>query len=160
MFTGVATHAVFSEGLFVRYGYQLQLIPVGATEGSAARPYSRNGLLAWSVRDRVWEHWWKRTQSPWTPLAQASSLLGRWADFYWHPAAGSVTVRIDARPQHVELAGIDTALFSRNNAVAWKAVGTIQLNERGIPTTAWINAPATNNETLSTYFSRVLTADQ
>jgi hypothetical protein len=89
--TGIQGHGVFADWLFQEYRYQLRLIPVGSPSG-AAMPYSRNGLFDWSVRDRLWEIWWKRAQAPWTPLHDSEFQLATWADVYWHPGGGeSVT---------------------------------------------------------------------
>jgi hypothetical protein len=154
--TGIAGHEVFADGLFAHYGYQVRLIPADLTASAAAVPYSRNGLFAWSVRDRVWENWWKLTQAPWTPINQAESFLANWADFYWHPDS---TIRIDARLQHVEMHDIDTSLFSRNNAVPWNPVGTIRLRYGSRPEVTWANPPTAKEKGLGDYLSRVLTRD-
>ena len=123
--TGVSSHEVFSHGLFMHYGYQLRLVPTNASNGEAAVPYSRNNLLAWSVRDRVWEHWWKRTQAPWTPVSDASFLLAHWAEYYWQPTSGPMTLRIEARQQEVKLTQVDTHLFTRNQAEVWQPIGAM-----------------------------------
>jgi hypothetical protein len=156
--TGVQSHGVFSDGLFLDYRYQLRLIPVNFASGAV--PYSRNGLFDWSVRDRVWEIWWKRAQAPWTPLHDAEFQLATWADVYWHPGAEVVTVRIEGRPQHVELHTIEPALFSRNNAVAWRTIGTIRLNHGAAPVITWAYPPRRGEELLGNFLSRVLTHDQ
>jgi len=60
MTTGVASHEVFADGMFTAYRYQLRL-----SDGEEMIPYDRpDGLFMWSVRDRVWEQWWKRTEAP------------------------------------------------------------------------------------------------
>jgi hypothetical protein len=55
---GIASHEVFAEDAFLHYDYQLRLVGPDGT----VTPYSRGNLLAWGVRDRIWELWWKRTQ--------------------------------------------------------------------------------------------------
>lgn len=157
--TGVQGHGVFADWLFQDYRYQLRLIPVGFASGAAV-PYSRDGLFDWSVRDRVWEVWWKHAQAPWTPLHDAEFQLATWADVYWHAGADAVTVRIEGRPQHVELDTIDAALFSRNNAVAWRTVGTIRLNQDAVPVVTWVDQPRRGENLLGNYVSRVLPEDQ
>ena len=125
--TGISSHAVFEDNAFLHYRYQLRLMPADPTMPQVAIPYSRNGLFAWSVRDRVWEQWWKRTQAPPVPLHEAESGLQNWAEFYWGHPPYPMTVSIEARPQDVEMRRIDTALFSRNNSIAWRAIGNIRL---------------------------------
>lgn len=154
--TGITTHAVFGDGSFSTYTYQLRLTPVIASGDATAMPYSRNGLLAWSVRDRAWENWWKYTQAPWVPLNEAELRLAAWADFYWHPA-DRVSVRIEARPQHVELHEIDTELFSRNNAVAWRPVGTIRISNDAGAQIVWTDPPRPVEKRLGDYMSRIMT---
>ena len=153
--TGINGYEVFADRLFVPYRYQVRLIPVGETD-RAAVPYSRDGLFAWSVRDRLWELWWKVTQAPWTPVHESELQLATWAAVYWPLKAAPITVRIEARPQHVELHSVDPTLFSRNNAVAWQEVGSIQLNGGAVPVTKWIEPPESGEQLLGDYLARVL----
>lgn len=155
--TGITTHAVFGDGSFSHYTYQMRLTPVGASGYTAPMPYSRDGLFAWSVRDRAWEDWWKHTQAPWVPLRESESRLAAWADFYWHPSSDWATVRIEARPQQVELNTIDTALFSRNSAVPWHPVGSIRINHSGVAQITWTDPRRSGEDLLGDYMSRVMT---
>jgi hypothetical protein len=148
--TGIRDHAVFGDWQFSNYNYQLRLIRDGFGSETAV-PYSRNGLFDWSVRDRVWENWWKHAQAPWTSLHDAEFELVTWADVYWHSKTDSVTVQIEGRPQRVELRTIDTALFSRNNAVAWRKIGTIRLNHGSAPVIMWANPPRKGEDLLGNY---------
>ena len=117
--TGISSHAVFEDNGFAHYGYQLRLAVGDPTALQPHTvPYSRSGLFAWSVRDRVWEEWWKRTQAPSVPLYQSESNLENWAEFYWHATDHPFTVRIEARPQEVEIHKVSTTLFSRNYSVS------------------------------------------
>jgi hypothetical protein len=150
---------VFEDNAFLHYRYQLRLMPADPTMPQVAIPYSRNGLFAWSVRDRVWEQWWKRTQAPPVPLHEAESGLQNWAEFYWGHSKYPMTVRIEARPQDVEMRRIDTALFSRNNSIAWRAIGNIRLGRGASASMSWLNPPKPGEEHLGDYLSRVLAED-
>jgi hypothetical protein len=137
MGTGIASHAVFEDDAFLRYTYQLRLvIPAGPVI-----PYSRGNLIAFDVRDRVWELWWKRTQAPAVRMMDAEAHLRVWA-----PDA-----RIEARPQTVTLNQIRPALFRDNDRVAWVNVGSIQLG-----TVHWNRAPNDPQEKLGDYLESVL----
>jgi hypothetical protein len=146
--TGIATHKVFEDSGFAHYEHQMRLTASGSSPDKSI-PYSRDGLYAWSVWDRVWEFWLKRTQSPFVPIPQAELNLTRWASFYW-PAN---TVLIEARPQTVELHGIDTGLFSKNRAAAWREIGFIDTRSRRI---TWLNPPTAGEPKLGDYLSRIL----
>jgi hypothetical protein len=153
---GISAHGVFADGFFPRYTYQLRFVPDDSTSNRSPEPYSRDGLLGWEVRDCAWENWWKRTQAPWVPLDEAESHLKTWADLYWHPAREQLTVNIEARPQSVELHGIDPLLFSRNLAVRWQKIGIIQLNPSGGAELKWDKPRCPSEKSLGDYISRIL----
>ena len=154
--TGVTSHAVFLDSQFEGYRYQLRLMPAGSTADEASLPYSRGGLFARYVRDRLWEDWWKRAQAPVIPMHDAEQRLAAWADAHWHPNANSLNVRIEARPQYVEMNRIDTAVFSRNEQEAWRAVGNIELRPGAVPKVTWTFAPRPDEELLGDYVLRIL----
>lgn len=152
--TGVASHEVFADVLFRGYDYQLRVV---APDGVAV-PYRRDNLFAWSVRDRVWEQWWKRTQAPYLPLHEAEASLGNWARCYSYPAPGISTVRVEARLQQVQMHDIDTHLFSRNNNALWRSVGSIQLSDNTVARFTWRVPPQSAEKRLGDYMARVLNA--
>jgi hypothetical protein len=156
--TGINGHGVFADWLFLNYRYQIRLVAADTLRGNAM-PYSRNGLFDWSVRDRVWELWWKRTQAPWTPLHDSQFQLITWASVYWPPQESSIVVYIEARPQEVKMGTVDADLFSRNNAVGWRTIGTIVLSRDTRATITWANPPKDDEELLGRYLSRVLEND-
>lgn len=79
-------------------------------------PYSRGNLIAFDIRDRVWELWWKRTQAPPVLVRDAERHLTAWTR----------DARVQARPQQVLLDGIDSRLFAVNDAVPWRDIGRIE----------------------------------
>jgi hypothetical protein len=147
-FTGLLSHGVFDDSLLRHYTYQLRL----GGSGNAV-PYSRNNLLAWEVRDRVWELWWKRTQSPWTPIELAEDRLRTWAGEY-SPTTRELS--IDARPQRVELHRVDRALFRENNSVPWRHVGRIVLRPDGSRSVIWDQPPEKDQIFMQDFMPRAL----
>ena len=153
---GISAHGVFADGFFPRYTYQIRLVPEDPARNATPEPYSRDGLFEWGVHDRIWENWWKRTQAPWVPLDEAGPQLKIWADFYWHDAKEPVTVAIEARPQSVELHGIDPLLFARNRAVRWQRIGTLQLASAGETILRWKSPQRPSDKFLGDYIPYVL----
>lgn len=119
MATGISSHAVFEDDGFRGYGYQLRLIMDG--RGQSAFPYSRGNLLAWDIRDRVWELWWKRSGAPPVLVRDAERHLVAWI-----AAAGVNGARVQARVQKVVLDRVDSGLFAENDAAVWRDVGRIE----------------------------------
>jgi hypothetical protein len=154
--TGVASHAVFEDDGFKHYAYQLRLTAEGPDGVEQTAPYSRSGLISWSIRDRVWEQWWKRTQAPPVPLEQAEANLAKWAAFYWPATDHPQIIRIEARQQAVQMNTIDTGLFLRNYAFPWIPIGTIQMNGGTPPKTTWLDSPTSDESRLGDYVVRVL----
>jgi hypothetical protein len=157
--TGLMDHGVFDDVLFSDYRYQLRLLPGKPIAGATAMPYARDGLLTWSVRDRVWEHWWKRTQAPWVSLREAEARLARWAAYYWPPTDQPQAIRIEVRPQTIALADVDTAVFRKNSAVAWRELGTIRLARDKAPELIWEQRPDPDEKWFGDFILRVLTQE-
>jgi hypothetical protein len=156
--TGINSRAVFLDGDFAHYQHQLRIVEIDRNGSERIFPYSRNGLFAWEVRDRVWNQWWKNTQGYPVPLGQAEALLGIWGERYWGPVAAPLVLRIDARNQAVAMDRIDTALFSRNAAVAWRNIGEIRLRPGAAPQVFWSSPPKSQKERLGDYLRDVLPA--
>ncbi len=152
--TGLLDHGVFDDVLFSDYRYQLRLMPGQPVAGTAAMPYARDGLLAWSVRDRVWEHWWKRTQAPWLPLHGAEARLARWAAFYWPATDQAQEIRIEVRPQTIALEDVDTTVFRKNSTVAWRELGTIRLTLDKAPELIWAHPPHPDEKRIGDFILR------
>ena len=149
--TGIRSHAVFSDALFVGYVYQIRLVHRGTSF-----PYDANNLLRWEARDRLWEFWWKGTQGPRVPTSWAERRLVGWALFHWTPTDGPREVLIEARPQRVVLDRIDAALFRKNNAAKWRRLGTITLAPGKVPELKWRERPGPQDFSLGRYMGRTL----
>ena len=149
--TGIRSHAVFSDALFVGYVYQIRLVHRGSSF-----PYDPNNLLRWEVRDRLWEFWWKGTQGPWVPTSWAERRLVGWALFHWTPTDGPREVLIEARPQRVVLDRIDAAQFRKNNAAEWRRLGAITLAPGKAPELKWRERPGPQDFYLGRYMGRIL----
>jgi hypothetical protein len=157
--TGIMDHGVFNEVLFTDYRYQVRLVPAGPGQRQGgARPYSRDGLFGWTVRDRVWEHWWKRTQAPWVGVEDAERRLGRWALFYWGAGISPREVRVEARSQEVALDRLDAGVFRRNLAAPWRVVGQIRLAPDRTAQVRWLHQPQPSERSLGQFLNRVLAA--
>jgi hypothetical protein len=137
MATGIASRDVFADDGFLRYTHQLRLV---LPEGSIM-PYSRGNLVAFDIRDRVWELWWKRTQAPPVRVSDAEAHLAAWAQ----------DARIEARPQVVALNEIRPSLFRDNNRVEWVNVGTIKNGA-----VSWDRPPQNAQQKLGDYLETVL----
>lgn len=152
--TGTSNREVFADVLFIHYRYQLRLVGPDGT----LLPYSRGNLLNWQIRDRAWDQWWKRTQGPWVPMTEADANLAAWAECCAVPTEVRypATIRIEGRPQAVEMHAIDAALFLRNNAVAWQPLGVVVLSQDRNKKTIWNDPPTVGEKKLGEYLSRVL----
>jgi hypothetical protein len=155
--TGILDHGVFDDVLFSDYRYQLRLVPGQPTAGTTAMPYARDGLFAWSVRDRVWEHWWKRTQAPWVPPREAEARLARWVAFYWPATDQPQEICIEVRPQTIALDDVDTTVFRKNSAVAWRELDTICLARDKAPELNWVRRPHPDEKQIGDFILRALT---
>jgi hypothetical protein len=154
--TGILNHGVFDDSLFCDYRYQVRLVNVRASSTTPTMPYARDGLFAWSVRDRVWEHWWKRTQAPWVSPREARTRLACWATFYWPPTSGPQEIRIEVRPQAAALDGVDPARFRKNSEAPWRHLGTIRLAPGTTPELTWAQPPDPQEKRMGDFILRVL----
>ncbi|HWA73371.1 MAG TPA: HTTM domain-containing protein [Polyangiaceae bacterium] len=131
--TGLSSHNVFADSLFREYNYQLRL----RAENGGTVPYGEDGTFLHSVRDRVWEHWWKRTQSPWTTIHQSGRELARWASNYAGQKVADVSFDIEGRRQLVWTDRWAPELWRNNQAEPWKKVGTIAIDANGDYRVTW-----------------------
>jgi hypothetical protein len=158
--TGIMDHGVFDEVMFTDYRYQVRLVPDGPGQRQGGTmPYSRDGLFDWTIRDRVWEHWWKRTQAPWIPVEDAERRLGRWAIFYWSARTGPREVRVEARSQELALDRLDAGVFRRNQAAPWRVVGQIRLGPDRTAQVRWLHQPQPSDQSFGQFLNRVLAAE-
>lgn len=126
--TGLLSHGVFSDALFVGYGYQLRLVPRGCREDRCVHPYRRGGLFELSVSDRVWEHWWKRTQAPWVRVRAAEEELLRFAAWWTGPPPRAQEFDLEARLQESQPPAWQAALWTSNLASPWRRLGLLRVS--------------------------------
>jgi len=84
-------------------------------------------------------------------LAVAEENLIHWAEIYYSP---NDTVKIEARPQELEMRGINPKLFAQNAARPWHEIGRIVL--RGNPWVEWTTPVDSGTVKLGDYISGIL----
>jgi hypothetical protein len=124
---GVRSRGVFSQKLFLDYGYQLTFAADGCRD-ETLHAYTVQGLLAPENRDRVWELWWKQTQAPWTSRAEAETRLARWVA-YWAPRSGcgpGVAPALRARRLYFSARAWRARVLACNLSVPWIEVARLR----------------------------------
>jgi hypothetical protein len=124
---GVTNYGVFGDSLFSGQTFQLDVV-WGAPGRCVAGPWhGPEGRERRWLRDRLWEHWTKRTQLWYTARPTAEANLARWIR-YVEPAVprglrGQAVLL--ARPQTASTERFRPGLLDANSAAPWRPVGTV-----------------------------------
>jgi hypothetical protein len=149
--TGITSHSMFGESIFIDYEHQLRLRVSDRTV-----PLTPGNLYSFWVRDRVWADWWQRLQSPRAEISGADDRLLAWARFcYRSPPGEAREVIIETRRQSMSLHELRPDLFRANNAEPWRRIGVVRLSDAG-DRVDWDDPPRDGEKSIGPYLRRLL----